>query len=125
MSYAAAMAESARLRIGELSRRVGVSPELLRAWETRYGLVAPERTAGGLRLYSKADEQRVRVMRREIASGLSAAEAARVALGAAATAVSAEAVLAELDTALAALDEAAAQTVLDQAFATMTLAVVV
>src|SRR5438270_611871 len=25
----------ARVRIGELSRRVGVSPELLRAWETR------------------------------------------------------------------------------------------
>ena len=27
------------LRIGELSKRVGVSPELLRAWERRYGLL--------------------------------------------------------------------------------------
>ena len=32
------------LRIGELSRRVGVSPELLRAWERRYGLLEPART---------------------------------------------------------------------------------
>ena len=40
------MADGGRLRIGELSKRVGVSPELLRAWETRYGLVDPERTAG-------------------------------------------------------------------------------
>ena len=31
------------LRIGELSRRVGVSPELLRAWERRYGLLHPAR----------------------------------------------------------------------------------
>ena len=47
------MAESGRLRIGELSRRVGESPEVLRAWETRYAVVTPERTAGGLRLYSQ------------------------------------------------------------------------
>jgi len=73
------MTEGQRLRIGELSRRVGVSPELLRAWETRYGLVRPERTAGGLRLFSEEDERRVRLMRRHIADGLSAAEAARLA----------------------------------------------
>src|SRR5215213_4723209 len=40
--------EAHRLRIGELSRRTGVSPELLRAWERRYGLLEPERTEGGL-----------------------------------------------------------------------------
>ena len=43
------------LRIGELSRRTGVSPELLRAWERRYGLLDPARTGGGLRLYSPDD----------------------------------------------------------------------
>jgi DNA-binding transcriptional MerR regulator len=73
------MVEGQRLRIGELSRRVGVSPELLRAWETRYGLVHPERTAGGLRLFSTDDERRVRLMRQHIADGLSAAEAATLA----------------------------------------------
>ena len=52
-----------RLRIGALSERVGVSPALLRAWETRYGLLRPVRTDGGFRLYSAADEARVRSMR--------------------------------------------------------------
>jgi MerR family transcriptional regulator, light-induced transcriptional regulator len=69
-----------QLRIGELSRRVGLSPELLRAWERRYGLLRPSRTAGGLRLYSPADEERVRAMNELSAQGLSAAEAARLVL---------------------------------------------
>ncbi len=69
-----------RLRIGELSRRVGLKPELLRAWEHRYGVLRPARTPGGLRLYSPADERRVRMMKERIAEGLSPAEAARVLL---------------------------------------------
>lgn len=73
------MSQSGRLRIGALSKRVGESPEVLRAWETRYGLVVPERTPGGLRLYSELDERRIRVMQRHIAAGLSASEAARLA----------------------------------------------
>lgn len=68
------------LRIGELSRRVGVSPELLRAWESRYGLLQPTRSPGGFRLYSVADEERIRRMRAHQDRGLSAAEAARLAL---------------------------------------------
>jgi DNA-binding transcriptional MerR regulator len=67
------------LRIGELSRRTGVSPELLRAWEQRYGLLQPTRSQGGFRLYSSADEARVRRTTALIAEGLSAAEAARQA----------------------------------------------
>ena len=115
------MAEGERLRIGELSRRVGVSPELLRAWETRYGLVDPERTAGGLRLYSQEDERRVREMRAQIAAGLSAAEAAEVALRAPGGPVSAERLRAELDSALAGLDEPAAQRALDRTFGSLDL----
>jgi DNA-binding transcriptional MerR regulator len=68
------------LRIGELSRRSGVSPELLRAWEERYALLSPARTVGGFRLYDAQDEHRVRLMRRFLASGVAAAEAARLAL---------------------------------------------
>ena len=67
------------LRIGELSRRVGVSPEVLRAWERRYGLLAPSRTDGGFRLYGDDDEARVRQMLDHLAQGVSAAEAARLA----------------------------------------------
>jgi DNA-binding transcriptional MerR regulator len=68
------------LRIGELSKRAGVSPELLRAWERRYGLLSPTRSAGGLRLYSPADVERVRLMRQHLAEGVAAAEAAAMAL---------------------------------------------
>jgi MerR family transcriptional regulator, light-induced transcriptional regulator len=74
------MAIAPQLRIGELSRRVGVSPELLRAWERRYGLLRPERSSGGFRLYGPADEQRIRLMQEHLEHGLSAAEAARLAL---------------------------------------------
>jgi MerR family transcriptional regulator, light-induced transcriptional regulator len=74
------MAESAHLRIGALSRRVGVSPELLRAWEQRYGLLEPSRSSGGFRLYSDVDEARVQSMQRHLRAGLSAAEAAQLAL---------------------------------------------
>jgi methanogenic corrinoid protein MtbC1 len=72
--------ESALLRIGEFSRRVGVSPELLRAWEQRYGLVEPVRLEGGFRLYGEEDAERVARMLRGLAEGLSANEAARVAV---------------------------------------------
>src|SRR5512134_638137 len=67
------------LRIGELSRRTGVAPELLRAWERRYGLLRPARSEGGFRLYSDADERRVELMRLHLRRGLAAAEAARLA----------------------------------------------
>jgi MerR family transcriptional regulator, light-induced transcriptional regulator len=69
-----------RFRIGELARRTGVSPALLRAWETRYHLLNPSRSAGGFRLYSEEDETRVRRMRSLQEEGLSASEAARSAL---------------------------------------------
>ena len=68
------------LRIGELSRRLGVSDHVLRAWESRYGLLRPVRSAGGFRLYSESDEHRVRRMQAHLRRGLSAAQAARAAL---------------------------------------------
>lgn len=46
--------------IGELSRRVGVSSDLLRKWERRYAVLQPGRTVGNQRLYSQVDEARVR-----------------------------------------------------------------
>jgi DNA-binding transcriptional MerR regulator len=67
------------LRIGEFSQRVGVSPERLRAWERRYGLLAPDRSQGGFRLYSDADVARVQRMLAHLERGASAAEAARLA----------------------------------------------
>jgi DNA-binding transcriptional MerR regulator len=68
------------LRVGEVSRRVGVSEHVLRAWERRYGLVAPERSEAGYRLYSEADVRAFETMRAHVGAGLSAAEAARAVL---------------------------------------------
>jgi methanogenic corrinoid protein MtbC1 len=98
-----------------------VSPELLRAWETRYALLRPERSAGGLRLFSEADERRVRLMQEGIAAGLSASEAARVVrLSDDPTATDGSGRAAEIEVALehalASLDEPTAQAVLDRLF---------
>ena len=68
------------LRIGELSKRVGVSEHLLRAWELRYGLLHPDRSPSGYRLYTLADEFRVRRMQAFLKQGLAAAQAARAAI---------------------------------------------
>lgn len=73
--------EEGLVRIGTLARRTGVSPELLRAWERRYGLLRPARSEGGYRLYDAADEEVIRRMRLHLAGGLSAREAARLARG--------------------------------------------
>jgi MerR family transcriptional regulator, light-induced transcriptional regulator len=70
------------MRIGELSRRVGLSVELLRAWERRYGLLEPDRSDGGFRLYSPRDEARLRLMQEHIGRGLAPAQAAKLALAA-------------------------------------------
>jgi len=110
------------LRIGELSRRVGVSDHLLRAWESRYGLLCPVRSPGGFRLYSAADESRVRMMLDQLARGLSAAEAARVVLGAGAAGApagrpAADGPAAAFRQALGAFDEPGAQAALDRLLA--------
>ena len=69
-----------RLRIGELAERTRVSTDVLRAWERRYGLLGPQRSDGGYRLYSSDDEQRVLAMTRHIEAGVPAGEAARLVL---------------------------------------------
>jgi MerR family transcriptional regulator, light-induced transcriptional regulator len=115
------------LRIGELSKRVGVSPELLRAWERRYGLLHPDRSAGGLRLYSPADVERVALMQQHLAAGMAAAEAAALALRGAAdehaaeTALPSEAIRDELAEAVDAFDEPRTQAILDRLLALATL----
>jgi DNA-binding transcriptional MerR regulator len=111
------------LRIGELSKRSGVSPELLRAWERRYGLFRPTRSAGGLRLYSPADLERVRAMQQHLAAGMAAAEAAALVLRADGDEVTASppAARAQLAEALDAFDEPRAQAVLDRLLAVTTI----
>ena len=112
----AGVAPETRFRIGELSRRSGVSPDLLRAWERRYGLLNPTRSPGGLRLYSESDLHRVLAMQKQLAAGLAAAEAATAATTqvterqASADTVNARE---ELDAALLAFDDARAHASFD------------
>jgi methanogenic corrinoid protein MtbC1 len=70
------------MRIGELAAKVGVSTHVLRAWEGRYGLLRPQRSAGGYRLYGHEDERRVREVVALRAKGVSAVEASRRVLAA-------------------------------------------
>lgn len=50
-------------------RRTGLSPSLLRAWERRYGVVSPNRTDGGQRLYSESDIQRLLLLQAAVGAG--------------------------------------------------------
>ena len=68
--YDASVASEGLLRIGELSRRTGVKPDLLRAWERRYGLLEPDRSAGGFRLYAPAAVDRIAAMQEHLAGYL-------------------------------------------------------
>ncbi|GAA4411429.1 HTH-type transcriptional repressor CarH [Fodinibacter luteus] len=70
------------MRIGELAAKVGVSTHVLRAWESRYGLLRPVRSAGGYRLYGYDDERRVRAVIALRDQGVSAVEASRRVLAA-------------------------------------------
>ena len=117
------------LRIGELTKRTGVSPELLRAWEQRYGLLQPTRTPGGFRLYSAADEARVQRMQSLVSGGLAAAQAARLVLSGcepapptvSASATTLEDAAGNLTASLDRLDEQAANTALDRLFSAYTV----
>jgi MerR family transcriptional regulator, light-induced transcriptional regulator len=55
--------------IGAVARKTGLSVHTLRAWERRYGVVTPQRSAGGTRLYSNADVTRLRLLRRATEAG--------------------------------------------------------
>ncbi len=120
-----------RVRIGELGHRVGESPTLLRAWERRYGLLRPLRSAGGFRLYGPEDERRVRAMQALLAAGLAARQAAEAvlstpdgdldALPGPAPAAAADPIGADrslLAAAMARLDDAGAHAALDRLLAT-------
>jgi methanogenic corrinoid protein MtbC1 len=111
------------VRIGELSRRVGVAPETLRAWERRYGVLCPARTDAGYRIYGREDEQRARRMRELIDGGWAAGEAAHAATAPAVPPALASPAAAgeELLSALLRFDSAGAHAVFDRLLAARSL----
>lgn len=56
--------------IREISRVTGVNTVTLRAWERRYGLLIPQRTSKGHRLYSRSDIERVKEVQLWLGRGL-------------------------------------------------------
>lgn len=62
--------------IKQAAQRSGVPSASLRAWERRYGVVRPERTASGYRLYDDAAIDTLAMMRRLVEEGWTAAAAA-------------------------------------------------
>lgn len=61
--------ELARHPIGVAAERTGLTTDLIRAWERRYGAVEPERDEAGQRLYSDADVERLRMLHRATEGG--------------------------------------------------------
>ena len=73
-------AEQTMYTIRQAAARSGVSVPLLRAWERRYGIVEPARTASGYRLYDDAALDRLRTMRRLVSAGWTPSTAASAIL---------------------------------------------
>lgn len=59
-----------------VARRTGLTPDLLRAWEKRYRVVQPVRSAGGQRNYSDADIERLQLLVKVTAAGRSIGQVA-------------------------------------------------
>ena len=71
--YQQALAEG-WLPIREVARLTGVNAVTLRAWERRYGLVVPQRTAKGHRLYTPAHVQRIQTILTWLARGVAVSQ---------------------------------------------------
>jgi methanogenic corrinoid protein MtbC1 len=66
--------------IKQAAARAGVTVPVLRAWERRYGIVDPNRTASGYRQFDDAAIARVRTMRRLVDEGWAPSAAAAAIL---------------------------------------------
>ena len=70
------MSGQGKYKMGTIARMTGLSPALLRAWERRHGLLDPERTGGGHRLYTEDDLAVLRQVKRLVDEGRSIGEVA-------------------------------------------------
>jgi DNA-binding transcriptional MerR regulator/methylmalonyl-CoA mutase cobalamin-binding subunit len=99
------------------ARLTGLSPELIRAWERRYGVVKPIRTPGGTRRYRATDLDHLRLVKAVVDRGHRIGEVARLdpaelERGAAASPIPSSDCLHEILAALERLDGAEAQRLL-------------
>src|SRR3569832_880986 len=72
------MSTVSKYRIRTVAQMTGLSPALIRAWEARYGLVEPERTPSGYRVYSDEDVRMLQGAQRLVQQGISPMQVARL-----------------------------------------------
>ena len=65
-----------RHSIGVVSRRTGLKPDLIRAWETRFGVVVPGRTETNWRYYTDGQGEKLLLLRQATSSGRSISQVA-------------------------------------------------
>ncbi len=58
-----------RHSIGVVSRRTGLKPDVIRAWERRYGAIVPSRSGTNRRYYTDGDVERLILLRQATLSG--------------------------------------------------------
>lgn len=68
--------DTPRHPIGVAAERTGLTADVIRVWERRYGVVEPARNAAGQRVYSDADVERLRLLRRATDGGRSIGQVA-------------------------------------------------
>ncbi|CAN5836127.1 hypothetical protein BH23GEM6_BH23GEM6_24060 [soil metagenome] len=52
-----------------VAERTGLTPDVLRVWERRYGVVSPRRGEGGQRMYTDAELERLRLLQLTTSAG--------------------------------------------------------
>jgi DNA-binding transcriptional MerR regulator/methylmalonyl-CoA mutase cobalamin-binding subunit len=73
-----ANSRDARYPLRAVIRRTGLTADVIRAWERRYGAVSPGRSDGGQRLYSESDVMRLALLKKATSDGHSIGEIARL-----------------------------------------------
>lgn len=58
-----------RYRIGAVARLSGLTTHLIRVWERRYGVLKPDRSQGGARLYSDEEVAHLKALKRAVEQG--------------------------------------------------------
>ena len=71
-----ALRQEPRHPIQVVARRTGLSADVIRVWERRYGVVTPKRRGGGRRFYSDEDIQRLSLLQRVTSAGRRISEVA-------------------------------------------------
>lgn len=72
------LARLPRHPIRVVAERTGLSADVLRAWQKRYGAVRPGRSDAGQRLYSDADIERLRLIAEAVRGGRGVAQVAQL-----------------------------------------------